>query len=149
MVAILCSPPGEERKVQKQFELLSEWVSKDRGEKVLRTARKMKSVGTLFAQNCVLNAHIDSYSGTYTPEEVSQHAATLRSQFSNVSLRFYDITIDFPEEGTANVIVTARLTGTSTTGDRVDDTHELKCTLKHIDDKWLFTQVEVVEVLRR
>ena len=148
-IAILCSPPGEEGKVKKQFHLLSEWVSKDDGEKLLTTVRKVRNIGTLFARECVLKAHIDSYSGTYTPEEISEHAATARSRFSNVSLRFYNFNIDFPEEGRARVAVTARLTGLSTTGERVDDAHELGCLLKRAEDTWLFTQVVMVEVLRK
>lgn len=149
MGGLVCSPSGEEGEVRKQFHLLSEWVSRDAGEKPLTTARKIRNIGTLFARECVLEAHLDSYSGTYTPDEISGHAAAIRSRFSNVSLRFYDFNIDFPEEGTASVIVTARLTGASPPGDRVDDAHELECVLKCIEDNWLFTQIEVVEVLRR
>lgn len=148
-MAILCSSPGEEGKVKKQFHFLSEWVSKDRGEKPLTTARKIRNIRTLFARECALKAHIDSYSGTYTPDEIAGHAAAVRSRFSSVSLSFYDFNIDFPEEGSANVNVTARLTGISTTGERVDDAHELECLLKCAEEKWIFTQVEVIDVLRR
>ena len=149
VMAILCSPRGEEGKVRKRFDLLSEWVSKDLSEKPLTTARKIRDIGTLFARECGVKTHIDSYSGTYTPEEISEQAAAARSRFSRVSLQFYDFDIDFPDEGKARVGVTARLTGASATGGRVDDVHELECILKRSENKWLFTRVEEVDVLRR
>jgi hypothetical protein len=31
----------------------------------------------------------------------------------------------------------------------VDDTRELDCILKKIEKKWLFSQIEVVEVLKK
>jgi len=42
-----------------------------------------------------------------------------------------------------------RLTGNSTTGERIDETRELECVLKKIERKWLFHQIEVVEVLKK
>jgi hypothetical protein len=31
----------------------------------------------------------------------------------------------------------------------VDETHELECALKKIENKWLFSYLEVVEVLKK
>jgi hypothetical protein len=140
---------NEEKRVRKQFELLSEWVSKDPGEKAFTMALKIQGAGALFAEACQIKAPIDSLSGSYTLEEISSYAARARLQFSKLSLHFYDLDIEFPDQAKASVILTANLTGRSTSGERVDETHELQCVLEKIDNKWLFTDLEVVEVLKK
>ena len=42
--------PNEEKRVKKQFNLLSEWVSKSPEENTFTLLQKMKNIGTLFAQ---------------------------------------------------------------------------------------------------
>jgi hypothetical protein len=64
-------------------------------------------------------------------------------------LKFYDLSISLPEKGVANVTLTARLTGTSAAGERLEETRELRCVLKKAEKKWLFSEIEVVEVLKR
>jgi len=140
---------SEEKKVKKQFHLLSKWASKETGENTFAMAQKIKNIGTLFAKHCELKADLISFSGRYTPEEISSYAARARFPFSNLSLKFYDFNVAFPEEGVAKVSLTAKLTGRSTTGEDMDETHELECVLKKIEKKWLFSELEVVEVLKK
>jgi hypothetical protein len=64
-------------------------------------------------------------------------------------LKFYDFHTVFPERAVAKVTLTAKLTGKSTTGEQADETRELECILKKIEKKWLFSQIEVVEVLKK
>ena len=149
MAGLACSPMGEEGRVRKQFDLLSERISVEPGEKPLAVARKIHNLETLFAPQCTLKAHIDAYSGAYTPGEIADRAAGLRSQFSRLTLQFFDIDIGFPRHGLAMVRATARLTGATPSGEALDETHELSCSLVPSDGAWLFTRVEVVEVLRR
>jgi hypothetical protein len=141
--------PSEEKQVKKQFALLSEWVSKDPGESTLTMARKMKSIGTLFSESCDLIAPVHSLSGTYTREEISSLALQSRAQFFDLSLKFYDLNISFPEKGVAKVNLTGKLKGKSTLGETVDETRELDCLLKKIEKKWRFSQFEVIEVLKK
>jgi hypothetical protein len=140
---------SEEKKVRKQFRLLSEWVSKGAGENLIIMAHKTKSIGTLFAESCGLKSPFESISGTCTPEEITSYAARGRIHCSQLSLKFYDIRIRFPEKGLAKVTLTAKLTGRSSSGERFDETHELECSLKKIEKRWLFSEFEVVEVLRK
>jgi hypothetical protein len=140
---------SEEKKVKKQFHLLSKWVSKETGENTFTMAQKIKNIGTLFGKHCELKADLISFSGRYTPEEISSYAARARFPFSSLSLQFYDFSVAFPEEGIAKVTLTGKLTGRTTTGEDVDETHELECVLKKIEKKWLFSDVEVVEVLKK
>jgi hypothetical protein len=141
--------PSEEKRVKKQFRLLSEWVSKSTEENAFTMLQRMKDIGSLFDAQCELKVPDQSLSGTYTREEISTYAGSARSHVSQLDLKFYDFDIAFPEKGLAKVILTARLTGRSTAGEQTDDTRELECVLKKIEKKWLFSQIEVVEVLKK
>jgi len=141
--------PSEEKKVKKRFRLLSEWVSKSPEENAFTLLQKMKDIGTLFSDPCELKASDESLSGSYTRQEISAHAGSARSQFSRLDLAFYDLHIALPEKKIAKVTLTSRLTGKSISGEQVDEIRELECLLKKIDNTWLFTQIEVVQVLKK
>jgi hypothetical protein len=141
--------PSEEKRVKKQFNLLSEWVSKSAEENAFTMLQRMKNIRTLFDAHCELKVPDQSLSGSYTREEISTYAGSARSHVSRLDLKFYDLQIVFPEKEVAKVTLTARLTGRSTAGERMDETRELECFLKKIEKKWLFSQIEVIEVLKK
>jgi hypothetical protein len=141
--------PSEEKRVKKQFHLLSEWVSKSPEENAFALLQKMKNIGTLFDEHCEMKAPSQSLSGSYTREEISTYAGSARSHLSQLNLKFYDLHIVFPEKETTKVTLTAKLTGKSMAGEQVDETQELDCVLKKIEKKWLFHRIEVIEVLKK
>jgi hypothetical protein len=141
--------PSEEKRVKKQFALLSDRISKDSGENTFIMAKKVKNIGALFAENCDLIEPVYSLSGSYTRGEITSIALRGRAYFFNLSLKFYDLNISFPEKELARVNLTAKLTGKTTSGEYIDETHELVCLMKKIEKKWLFSQFEVIEVLKR
>ena len=140
---------GQEKRVRRQFKLLSELASKHGDEDNLTMARKARGIGALFAENCRIETHIASISASYTRQEIAGLAARARLPFSRLSVRFYDLRIQFPEKNSAQVTVTGLASGALRQGDLVDDTLELVCTLKKLDNKWLFTGIQVVEVLEK
>lgn len=140
---------SEEKKVMKQFNLLSEYVARDSDEKVIAMASRMQRLGGLFDERCELILAVESLSGDYAREEIPARVARGRSRFSRLSLRFFDPEILFPENGVARVTLTARLRGHTTFGENVNETRELECILKKIDKKWLFLRIEVIEVLKK
>jgi len=141
--------PSEEKKVKKQFQLLSERVQKSPEENALTMLQKMKNIGALFDEHCELKAPSQSLSGSYSRQEISTYAGSARSVFSELDLKFYDFHIVFLEREVAKVTLTARLTGRSTAGEQVDEIRELECVLKKIEKRWLFSAIEVVEVLKK
>jgi hypothetical protein len=141
--------PSEEKKVKKQFALLSEHALKDPAENTLVMANKIKGIKALFAENCDFKVPDYSLSDLYTREEISGIALRGRAHFSNLDLKFYDVKVSFPEKDLAQVDLTGRLTGKSVYGEHVDETRELRCLLKKVEKKWLFSRFEVIEVLRR
>ena len=141
--------PSEEKRVKRQFYLLSEWVSKSPEENAFTMLQKMKNIGTLFDEHCEMKIPDQSLSGSYSRQEVSTYAGSARSYVSQLDLKFYDLRIIFPEKEIARVNLTARLTGRSTAGERMDETRDLECVLRKIDKRWLFSQIEVIEVLKK
>jgi hypothetical protein len=141
--------PSEEKRVKKQFRLLSEWVSKSTEENAFTMLQRMKDIGSLFDAHCELKVPDQSLAGRYTREEISTYAGSARSQVCQLDLKFYDLQVVFPEKGAAKVSLTARLTGRSTAGERIDEARELECLLRKIEKRWLFSQIEVIEVLKR
>jgi hypothetical protein len=149
IVVVFYFLPSEEKKVRKQCHLLSEGVLKSPEENAFTMLQKMKNIGALFDEHCELKAPSQSLSGSYTRQEISTYAGSARSFFSQLDLKFYDFHIVFPEKEVAKVTLTARLTGRSTAGEQMDETRELECILEKIEKKWLFSAIEVVEVLKK
>jgi hypothetical protein len=139
---------SEQKSVKKQFRMLSKLASKDQDEDNFTMARKARDIGALFTENCQIESHISHFSGRYTRQEISGLAARARFYFSALTVRFHDLGIEFPEKQTARVLVTGQVSGTLKGGDPFnDEVLELRCTLRKLDDTWLFTTIEVVEVL--
>jgi hypothetical protein len=109
----------------------------------------MKDIGTLFFEPCELKVPDQSLSGSFTRQEISTYAGSARSHSSQLDLKFHDLHIEFPEKEVAKVTLTGRLIGKSTTGERVDEVRELECILRKVENEWLFSRIEVVEVLRK
>jgi len=149
LFAVLYLSPSEEKKVRKQFDLLSEYVSKDSNENAIAMANKMQKLGSLFGDSCELKIAVELLSGTYTREEIASYAARARARFSKVSLGFHDLEVTFPENGVAKVTLTARLTGQTRAGEQMRETRELECLLEKKEKKWRLNRIEVIEVLRK
>jgi len=140
---------SEEKRVKKQFHLLSEGVSKEPGENIFTMDQKIKKIGSLFGETCEINIPAYPISGLLPRDEITGYAARGRIHFKELYLKFYDFNIAFPQEDNAKVHLTARLTGKTTTGENVEEAHELDCLLKRIEKRWLFDRIEVVEVLKK
>jgi hypothetical protein len=152
IAAVFYFSPSEEKRVRKQFGLLSQYVAKEPGEDPFSMANRIQNISRLFAENCEFKIEGDSLyslSGNYSRQEVAGYALRGRSYFSSLSLTFHDLKIRFPEKGSASVRFTARLAGRSSTGENVDEIRELQCDLNKIEKKWLFSGLEAVEVLKR
>ncbi len=140
---------SEEKRVKKQFDRLSKWTSKEAGENTFAMAQKMKEIGAFFAEQCEFKADTISFSGRYNREEISSYAARARLPFIDLSLHFHDLDVSFPEKEVAKVTATAKLTGKLSTGEYVDETHEFVSVLRKVEKRWLLTNLEVIEVLKK
>lgn len=149
LLAFYFSFPSEEKKIKKRFTLLSEAASKGQGESTFTMAHKVRNIGSLFTEKVKLQIPDYELSGSYTRQDIVNYAVRARLSFSRLSLQFFDLIITFPEKKAANVTLTSRLTGKSISGEAVDESRELGFVLKKIEDQWLFSDVEVIEVLKK
>jgi hypothetical protein len=140
---------SETKKVKKSFNRLADWASKDGEENLVTLARKARDIGTLFAGECEFKTHVVPFSGVLTPEDVSGYAMRGRALFSSLNVKFYDETITFQEEDLARAGVTLRVKGLLTSGEPIQETHEIDCVLRKIEARWLFSRFEIVEVLQK
>ena len=149
IIAFIIFSQSEEAKVKKQFNFLAEKMNKTPNETPLISVARANRIKNLFAETCTVHAPAYSFSRNISSQDLSSLVLTTRSRYSEMSLEFYDFVIEFPEEGSADVNLTASMTGKLTTGEYVDDIHELKCKLKKTEDIWLLKEIEVVEVLKK
>lgn len=140
---------NEEKKIKKQFRLLSEGISKKEGENIFTMDQKIKKMGALFDDNCEIHLPAYSVSGHLTREEIIGYAARGRLHAKELHMKTHDLKIHIPEEGNAQAHLTVRLIGRLTTGETIQEAHEMVCFLKKKEKQWLLTRVEVVEVLKR
>jgi hypothetical protein len=149
IIAFVMFSQSEEAKVKKQFGVLAEKMKKAPNETPLIGVARANRIKELIGETCTVHAPAYSFSRDISSQDLPSLVIATRSRYSEISLEFYDFVIAFPEEDTANVNVTASMTGKLTTGEYVDDVHELKCRLKKAEDIWLLKEIEVVEVLKK
>ncbi len=152
VLAVFYLLPSEEKKVRKQFDLLAQYAVKEPNEDLLSAVNRAKNIARLFSDPCELKAEGDSFysmAGKYSREEMAGYTFRGRSYFSNLSLKFQDLKVEFPERETASVRLTATLSGRATSGESVDEAREFLSVLRKVEKKWLFSRFEVVEVLKR
>jgi len=140
---------SEEAKVKKQFEFIAEKIEKTPDESQIIAAAKANRIREVFAETCKIHAPAYSFSRPISSDELSTLVLSARSQCSEISLKFYDFLIDFPEKDTAQVNLTATVEAKLTTRELIEDHHELKCKLQKIEDIWRLKEIEIVEVLKK
>jgi len=141
--------PSETDRVKKQFKILAHRFEKEPNETNLVSAAKANKSKELFAPIFTIHAPAYDFFREIAAVDLSTLILTARAQYSKMSVDFYDMTITFENPETAAVILTAKLTGQITTGEWVEDIHELACTLEKIEGTWLFRKIEIVEILEK
>jgi hypothetical protein len=72
-----------------------------------------------------------------------------RSQYSAISLKFYDLHISFPTEGIARAAVTAYVEALRISGEPILEVHEIVIRMEKLEKDWFFNQIKTIPVLER
>ncbi len=144
-----CFAHIEEWRVKGRFKALAEWVDKEPGEQPMESLLKAAAARKIFADPCEFELESYKVSAKVSLQEIIGYAAKGRELFSELTLKFYDVTVVFPEKGDAEVTATARLTGKKAGGEAINETHEIECSLSKTGDGWRFTKIKAVEVLKK
>ncbi len=141
--------PTKTRQIKRRFKAVASWVSKDGPEGNLAMIRQAAAAAKFFVDPCEFHSATYHLTGSLSVREISGYYFEGRSRCARLSLKFYDLHVTFPEKRTASVKATARLTGRTTDGDNIAETHEVSCTLEKGDNGWLFKKVTLVQVLKK
>jgi hypothetical protein len=140
----------EEAKIKRQFKALSERVSKERDETKLIAAATAKKIARMGCETIQIDIPSRSISETVSRKDLPAPIYNVRSRYAGMKVGFFDFVIDLSGKGTASVRVTGKLEGILLSGEKVNETHELACLLKKNEkDDWLFSRIEIVEVLEK
>ncbi|MDM8541697.1 nuclear transport factor 2 family protein [Desulfococcaceae bacterium HSG9] len=137
---------NDEKAIKKRFDLVAENVSKDSDESKLVMIKRLAIIERAFTQN--VHFKIENRSGEYSSREIARRVGGVRSHFTRMALKFYDINIDLQGQ-TAAVMATARITGLKKNGEQVAETRELEFGLQKKDGDWFIATVKAVEVLEK
>lgn len=141
--------PTRERQVRRQFKALASWAGKDGDEGALASVQTAREAGRFFADPCEWNAEAYNLSGRVSLEEITRYVFAARTRVEKLTVKFYDLAVEFLADGTAHAKATVRVQGTSKDGDAINETHELKCDLIKQDGRWLLSRITLVQVLKR
>lgn len=138
---------NEETKVKKRFDFISDCIEKIPGENPIVGATNINRLKEAVSKTLTVKAPAYSISRTINIKDLSAYTLARRLHFKELSLQFYDFHIEFTDDTTADVSVTARMSGQLKSGDFVEETHELACRLQKNEDLWKLSLLEVVDVL--
>ncbi len=141
-------PMTDEARIQRQFAELIELLEKDGDETPVRLHSITRNMPNFFENPSRIMISEAGLRGEYSPRELASHAIRLRAGFDEVRLSVHDLIIEIPEDGLAEAGFTLEADG-SYAGERIRDFFEVKAKLKIVEDQWLFSDVEIVGVLRR
>jgi len=141
--------PGDAARIKKQFDFLSANIDKAPDENQLIGAAHAKHIRDAFTETVSIHAPAYHYTRDLAAAELPALVLSARAPYTELSLTFYDFTIDFPQGNLADVRVTSRLRGQLPSGEAVEDIQELNCRMLKIDDTWRFAAIEIVEVLEQ
>lgn len=147
--ALWAAFPTRRRQVQRTLKSFTRAVEKEGPEGDLAAAASARNVSSFFAPVCRVEAQGYDLHAFVEREEIARYAFAARGRASRLSLRLYDLFVDFDAEGTATVRATARLEGAGDGGEAFQEVHEVACSLRKGDGGWTIEKVALVEVLRR
>jgi hypothetical protein len=149
LIVFLWLHESEAAKIKKRFDALASEASKIPDEKQLSAALRAKNISEMCAESFQVELPSYSISRTFPRSDISANILAARAHYSRIKVNFYDIQIEFPKEGMAEITLTGSVEAELTTGELVNEIHELHCRLEKIEKEWFFAKIEGVEVLEK
>ncbi|MDA0577570.1 MAG: hypothetical protein O3B24_05670 [Verrucomicrobia bacterium] len=136
-------------RVTKRFNALAALISMPQPESPIQMAVKGQNLQGFFTASAELHTPVLGAAGPMSPADIASLTMAARASFRDMRFSFRDLTITFPAPRVATATVTARIEGSMTSGERVDEIRELHCELQHVEHVWRFSACAVVDVLQR
>ncbi len=139
----------EEDRIRRQLSELIELLEKDGEETPVRLHSINRRMPEFFENPSRIMISEAGLSGHYSPRELASYAVRLRTGFEVIEMTFGDLTIEITEAGLARADFSLEVRGRYRGERGMRDFFEVNATLKLVDNEWLFSSVEIVDVLRK
>ena len=150
IIAFFIFSQSDEAKIKKQFHKLAEKIEKNGNEHDLIAAKRAHEIEQMFTGSVRIQIPSYSVDKTFPRSEISPHVLYARALYQAMALDFHDFHIQIDEGKTSAIVgLTGVFKATTSSGERVDEIHEVECTLKKVEDEWMFTGIQGIEVLER
>ncbi|MDA3896584.1 MAG: hypothetical protein PF482_10600 [Desulfobacteraceae bacterium] len=150
IVAFFILSQSDEAKIKKKFHKLAEKIEKNGNEHDLIAAKTAHEIEQMFTGSVRIQIPSYSVDKTFPRSEISPHVLYTRALYRKMSLEFYDFKIEIAEGNTTAVVgLTGIFKATTSSNERVNEIHEVECTLEKMEDEWMFTGIRGIEVLER
>lgn len=138
-----------EQQIENQIKKFLSMASKSSGDRLSTGLLKSKRLESLFAPRCKFYVGVSSFSGTYTPMQISANAMRCRSMFKYVKFSAHDLEINLSSPSTATVDFTGSLSALTKRGKSIEDYKDLVCELRLIEGEWLIYSVSIREIMKK
>ena len=142
VAALFVMSPSEEKRIQKQFDRVSELFSKAEAESMLTAGLKAKSIGAMVMPKTKMEVREVGMRRTIDPDEASELAAVFRAHLRTISIKFSQLTIDVKSDDKAEVIGNATLSGSMSE----ERSFEASLAKDPETDEWKFSSVKLHRV---
>jgi hypothetical protein len=149
IIVFLWLHESDETKIKKRFDALAAEAAKVPDEKNLTAAIKAKKISEMCAESFQVELPSYSITTTFPRSDIAPNILAARAHYSSIAVKFYDINIEFPEEGVADVTLTGSVESRLTSGESVNEIHELRCRFEKMEKDWFFSKIEGVDVLEK
>ena len=140
---------SEEARIRRRFSTAASAFNVNGADSGLEALRILRSLRELMADPCLIDLPDVSFSRDYPLRELATYITHFRAQFVRMRISFHNIDVHLIDEKHAECTLTALLSGVTRTNRRVLEAREVKVRLRKVDGRWLFSEIEAVEVLRR
>lgn len=140
---------NEVRRVKRRVENAAALLNKAPDEQKLTLAAKSNKLKSYLGEKLAVDIPAYRFRGTYGREDVATRvlAGFLRS--AHIHVKLYDLDAKILSDGRAEAVFTAEIDWQVSGRESGRDFIELACRLEKVSDRWVFTQVDVVETLEK
>ena len=140
---------SEEHKVKQVINQLVDLGKRPENPGPAELAIKITAIDNIFAEQVILDFGRRWNSGVFSNRSIEPLLVQYRKAFIHAELKMDDLTINIPDQETANALFSCRLTGKLHRGDYIEEVRDVECRLKKIEGSWRIDKLEVNEVLER
>jgi hypothetical protein len=142
--------PSESQRIINRLHRLASSISKQGSEGAVTLALKHQTIAALIDAQCSVFIREAMLTGNFTPEEFAAQMLRSRTIFKSIEGKVDYCEVELSADQTTAIISFAvRISGELKNGRKIDEVRDLQATVKKVDEKWLFSNFEIRQVLEK